>query len=1000
MYIPGDAGITEGKRPARPTRRSSGNAAVAIGVRAEAREPGEWDDSGGVSGMPDTDDADTSLVVTGASEAWRRHGDEVAAALGSDPRRGLSAAEAEARLERFGANRLQEARPTPAWRKFLGQFADPLIYLLLAAVAVSLVAWAIDREESAPFDAIVITAIILANAVLGFVQEARAEQAVAALQRMAAATAAVLRDGEPHRVAAADVVPGDVLLLAEGDAVAADGRLVEAASLTVAEASLTGESEPVLKDLAALAGDAGLGDRVNMVFSGTAVARGRGRAVVTATGMATETGKVAGLLGRTREQSTPLQREVDRIGRMLGIAVIVISLVVMGAILLTADVKTASDLVSVLLVGVSLAVAAVPEGLPAVLSVVLALGVQRMARARAIVKKLASVETLGSASVICSDKTGTLTKSEMTVEKIVTGSGEVDVTGGGYRPDGELRVAGQPLDDPVLLDEVRWVLAAGSLANDAALREEGGEWTIQGDPTEAAFLVAEAKIAGLTATRTERFRRVGEVPFTSERKLMSTLQSDRSGELGVAVVTKGAPDVLLGRCNAERVAGAVRPLSEARRSEILAAVEGLADLALRTLAVAYRPLPAHEPLPADESVEREMVYLGLVGIIDPPRPEARSAIADAHAAGVRVLMITGDHPHTAARIAADLGIAAAGSPVVTGHELEAFDDAGIAAAVRQTAVYARVAPEHKLRIVDALHADGRIVAMTGDGVNDAPALKAADIGVAMGVTGTDVAKEAADMILADDNFATIVGAIREGRSIFANIRKFLRFLLSSNVGEVFTMFFGVVLAGAIGLEDTGEAIAVPLLATQILWINLLTDGAPALALGMDAAPDDVMRRPVRRLTDRIIDAEMWLGIVWVGAVMAFVTLLALDLRLPGGFVGGSGNVVEARTMAFTTLVLAQLFNCFNARSDRTSAFHRLFTNRLLWGAIALSGLLQVAVVEVPFLNQAFDTAPLGIDDWLICLGLASLVLWADEAKKLLVRRLRRRSADRRRSSRG
>ncbi len=875
----------------------------------------------------------------------------------------------------------------PAWRRFVGQFADPLVYLLLAAVVVSLVAWVLEGGEEAPFDAIVISAILVANAVLGYVQEARAEQAVAALQRMAAATAGVLRDGHELRVPADDVVPGDVLLLAEGDAVAADGRLVEAASLTVAEASLTGESEPVLKDVAPIATPVELGDRVNMVFSGTAVARGRGRAIVTATGMATETGNIAALLGRTGEQRTPLQREVDRIGRMLGIAVIAIAAVVVGAILLTADIRTASDLVTVMLIGVALAVAAVPEGLPAVLSVVLALGVQRMAGRRAIVKKLSSVETLGSASVICSDKTGTLTKSEMTIQTIVTGSGEVDVTGSGYRPDGELHADGRPLDDPILFDEVRRVLTAGSLANDAVLRMEAGEWTIQGDPTEAAFLVAEAKVEGVAEERRSRFKRVGEVPFTSERKLMSTLQSDSAGELGLAVVTKGAPDVLLDRCTEERYRGAVRPLTDGRRSEILATVDRLADRALRTLAVAYRPLPAGEQPPEDESIERDLVYLGMVGIIDPPRPEARAAIADAHAAGLRVLMITGDHPHTAARIATDLGIGSAHPRVITGSELEALDAEARAAAVRDVSVYARVAPEHKLHIVDALHADGRIVAMTGDGVNDAPALKAADIGVAMGVAGTDVAKEAADMILADDNFATIVSAIREGRGIFANIRKFLRFLLSSNIGEVFTMFFGVVLAGVIGLEATGETIAAPLLATQILWINLLTDGAPALALGMDPPPDDVMNRRPRRLTDRVIDAEMWVGIVWVGAVMASVTLLALDLRLPGGIVGDSGNVVEARTMAFTTLVLAQLFNCFNARSDHTSAFHRLFTNRFLWMAIALSAMLQLAVVELRFLNTAFDTTPLGLGDWLICLGLASVVLWADEAKKLVQRRL-------------
>ena len=935
----------------------------------------------------------TSAPTTASElrDPWLREGSDVAAALGADTADGLTAAEATARLARHGPNRLEEERPVPAWRKFVAQFADPLIYLLLAATVVSVVAWALEGDEAAPYDAIVIAAIVLANAVLGYVQEARAEKAVAALQRMAAATAAVVREGRTERVAAADVVPGDLLLLAEGDAVAADARLLEAASLTVAEASLTGESEPVLKDAAPLEEPAELGDRVNMVFSGTAVARGRGRGVVTATGMATEMGNVARLLGRTLEQPTPLQREVDRLGRVLGIAVVVIALVVVAAIFLTADIGNASDVVSVLLVGVSLAVAAVPEGLPAVLSVVLALGVQRMARRRAIVKKLSSVETLGSASVICSDKTGTLTKNEMTIQKVVTPSGEVDVTGDGYRPEGELLAGGRPLEDAVLIDEVQAVLVGGSLTNDAVLREAGGTWTVQGDPTEAAFLVAEAKVEGLREAREARFERVGEIPFSSERKLMSTLQSDLEGELGLAVVTKGAPDVLLARCSDERVAGEVRPLDDGRRTQILASVERLADLALRTLAVAYRPLPPDTRPAGDEALEHELVYLGLVGILDPPRPEARAAIAEAQAAGVRVVLITGDHPHTAARVAADLGIATPGSRIVTGGELDSLADEARAATVRNAAVYARVAPEDKLAVVDGLHADGRIVAMTGDGVNDAPALKAADIGVAMGIAGTDVAKEAADMILADDNFATIVSAVREGRGIFANIRKFLRFLLSSNIGEVLTMFFGVVLAGVLGLENTGEALAVPLLATQILWINLLTDSAPALALGMDAPPDDVMRRQPRALSDRVIDAEMWVGILWVGAVMAFVTLIALDLRLPGGIVGGSGNVVEARTMAFTTLVLAQLFNCFNARSDRTSAFHRLFTNRLLWGAIALSALLQVAVVQLSFLNGAFDTTPLGLDEWLICVGLASAVLWAAEAKKLFERWLRSRA---------
>jgi potassium/sodium efflux P-type ATPase len=927
------------------------------------------------------------VTAPAANEPWCREAADLVVELGTDIGKGLSSAEAASRLTRYGPNELEATTAVSSWRKLLRQFADPLIYLLLAAVVVSLVAWAAEGAGGVPYDALVIAVIIVLNGVLGYAQEARAEHAVAALQRMAAASATVVRDGREERIAAAEVVPGDVMLLTEGDAVSADGRLVEAASLTVAEAALTGESEAVLKAVAALAEPAGLGDRVNMVFDGTAVTRGRGRAVVTATGMATEMGSVARLLSRTEEQRTPLQREVDRIGGMLGIAVTAIAAVVVAAILLTADIDTASDVVSVLLVGVSLAVAAVPEGLPAVLSVVLALGVQRMARRRAIVKKLSSVETLGSASVVCSDKTGTLTKNEMTIERVVTPSGEAEVTGSGYRPEGELRVDGRSIADPVLLDEIRAVLVGGSLANDAVLRENDGEWRIQGDPTEAAFLVAEAKIAGLHEARELRFERLAELPFTSERKLMSTVESDLEGDLGVAVVTKGAPDVLLARCASERAAGEVRPLTDERRRDVLTTVERLAGLALRTLAVAYRPLPDGVQPPPDESLERDLVYLGLVGILDPPRPEAQTSIAEASAAGIRVIVITGDHPRTALRIAGDLGIVGPGARALTGTELEAASAEELQTAAREVSVYARVAPEHKLRIVDALQSDGQIVAMTGDGVNDAPALKAADIGVAMGITGTDVTKEAADMILADDNFATIVAAVREGRGIFSNIRKFLRFLLSSNMGEVLTMFLGVVFAGALGLEDTGEAIAVPLLATQILWINLLTDSAPALAMGLDTPPEDVMQRPPRKLTDRVIDAEMWLGIVWVGLVMAIVTLAALDLRLPGGLIGGSGDIEEARTMAFTTLVLAQLFNCFNARSDRTSAFRHVFTNRWLWGAIAVSVLLQIAVVHLGFMNEAFGTTPLTGEDWLICVGLASVVLWADEAKKLLVRML-------------
>jgi magnesium-transporting ATPase (P-type) len=871
------------------------------------------------------------------------------------------------------------------------------VFLLIAAIVVSLIAWALEGADGVPFDAVVIAVIIVANAVLGYVQEARAADAVAALQRMAAASAGVVRDGREQRVPVDEVVVGDLLTLAEGDAVAADGRLVEAASLKVAEASLTGESEAVLKDAATLAEPAALGDRLDMVFSGTAVASGRGRAVVTATGMDSEVGTIARLLGQTEEERTPLQKEVDLIGRTLGIAVVVIALVVVGGIFLTSDIRDASDAVEVLLVGVSLAVAAVPEGLPAVLSVVLALGVQRMARQRAIVKKLSSVETLGSASVVCSDKTGTLTRNEMTILTVLTGSGEVDLSGTGYRPEGEVTVGGRPLgdgpDDAALAEEVRWVLGGGSLANDAVLSEDAaGDWSVQGDPTEAAFLVAERKL-GITEEREARFERVGEIPFTSERKLMTTLQADASLDGQVAAVTKGAPDVLLARCTHERVAGAVVALTDERRSAVQDDVDRLAAEALRTLAVAYRPLPGGEApargdAPDPAAIERELVYLGVAGIIDPPRAEAATAITQAQAAGIRIMMITGDHPITAGRIAEDLGIVEPGARVLTGHDLDALDDDGWRRAVADVSVYARVAPEHKLRIVDALQDRGMIVAMTGDGVNDAPALRSADIGVAMGVAGTDVTKEAADMILADDNFATIVAAVGQGRAIFANIRKFLRYLLSSNIGEVLTMFFGVVGAGVLGLTDTGEAVAVPLLATQILWINLLTDTAPALAMGVEPPPDDVMSRPPRGIRDRVIDRRMQVGIGYVGFVMAIVTLLALDLRLPGGLVDGSGDIVEARTMAFTTLVLAQLFNCFNARSDETSAFHHMFTNRLLWAAIGLSLALQVAVVHLGFLNRAFDTTPLTGADWVICVALGSAVLWADEARKLVTRHRR------------
>jgi P-type Ca2+ transporter type 2C len=907
--------------------------------------------------------------------AWAMTTDEVVTALAGDPVAGLTSTEAARRLVAVGRNELVAMPPVPTWRKILAQFRDPLVYLLIVAVIVSLVAWIAEGADDVPYEVIVIAGIVLANAVLGYVQEARAEQAVAALQRMSAVRAHVVRDAAVVDVPTAEVVPGDVLVLSEGDAVPADARLVEVATLRLAEASLTGESEAVLKSVTPVDAATSLGDRTPMVFAGTAVASGRGRAVVTATGMLTEVGRIATLLQRADDVETPLQREVQRIGRILGIAVVVIAVIVTGSILLTSEIDGASDLVDVLLVGVSLAVAAVPEGLPAVLSVVLALGVQRMAEQRAIVKKLSSVETLGSASVICSDKTGTLTRNEMTVTTLVTAGGTLDF------PTGD---TARMIDlDGRSGDEARASLDAARFANDAELAR-GGAGAARGDPTEIALLVAAAR-ASVGGPMPPVPERIGEVPFSSERKLMSTIHRQDDGT--VCVYTKGAPDALLLHCTHELDGAEERPLTTERRAELLATVADLADRALRTLALARRRLVDDTWRSDPGSVEAGLTFLGVVGIIDPPRAEVAGSIAEAHAAGIRVVMITGDHPLTARRISQELGIVGDDDAVLTGPELVALDDTSFARAVREVSVFARVEPEHKLRIVDALQDDGEIVAMTGDGVNDAPALRAADIGVAMGIAGTDVSTEASDMILADDNFATIVAAVREGRGIFTNIRTFLRYLLSSNFAEVLTMFLGVVLAGWFGLDAADGAIAVPLLATQILWINLLTDVAPALALGVDPPSEDVMLRPPRRLEDRIIDTEMQIGIAFIGVVMAAVTLVALDLYLPGGLVDGSSDLAEARTVAFTTLVLAQLFNTINSRSDRVSAFDHLFVNPWLWGAIAVSLLLQVAVVHAPLLNEAFTTTPLSLGDWLACTALASCVLWAGELRKL-VRRLR------------
>ena len=960
---------------------------------------------------------------------------QVSQALHVDVTRGLSSEEASKRLAQFGPNALAAAPKTPAWKRFLDQFKDPLVYLLIAATIISAIAWFVERAqhkgnsggEILPFDSIVIIIILIANAVLGFIQESRAEEAVEALARMSAPQTSVLRDGRVIRIDTTEVVPGDILVLGEGDAVSADGRLIAAASLRIAEASLTGESVAVSKRPDTLQSAKALGDRTNMVFNGTAVTQGTGRAIVTSTGMHTQVGKIADMLSKSEEETTPLEREMVRVSKVLGIAVCVIAVIVLASMWLLEGFHTIQDIIDSLLLSVSLAVAAVPEGLAAILTVVLALGVQRMVKHHAVVKKLSSVETLGSASVICSDKTGTLTRNEMTVERVITPSGEVQLTGSGYKPEGRMVLldsADADLAVPQnLATEVLGALGSGYLANDGDLHydESAKSWQPVGDPTEVSIVVAARKTKA--DKRYSHLTRVAEIPFTSERKRMSVVVKDGSDSGNLIVCAKGAPDVLLSYCTRIAVAGAVRPLTDGDREDILATVERLSGEAYRTLGMAYRPLGVDSLTKVDgmtsnaagqiadvaeqsDVLESDLIWNGMVGIIDPPRIEVRDSVAQAHRAGIRTVMITGDHPLTATRIARDLGIVGKDEHALTGDDLDnllSLDDDNIAfdEAINKTSVYARVAPEHKLAIVSSLQRQGNIVAMTGDGVNDAPAVKSADIGVAMGITGTEVTKESAKMILADDNFSTIVAAVREGRGIFDNIRKFLRYLLSSNVGEVCTVFGGVVFAGALGItQPNSVGVTLPLLATQLLWINLLTDAAPALAMGVDPQTDDVMDRKPRKLTDSVIDRRMWGDIVFIGIIMAAITLLGMDMHLAGGLftdrsvgiMSHAAQMTHARTMGFTILVFAQMLNALASRSDSQSVFVGLFANRWLWGAIAVSVLLQLAVIYIPFLNEPFGTVPLSLTEWFECLGLSMVVLIASELRKCVLRFIAKRKA--------
>jgi Ca2+-transporting ATPase len=894
---------------------------------------------------------------------------DVVRRLEADPDRGLSAAEADRRLGVHGPNLLDEPPPEPLWRKALGQFKEVMTWILLVAagIAAALGDWA---------DAAAILAIVLVNAVIGFFQEERALRALAALARLAHPLAKVVRDGAVRTVPARSVVPGDRVEIEAGDEVPADARLVEAYGLRVQEAALTGESEPVEKAPGGpLPEGTPLGDRRSMVHAGTVVAAGRAAAVVVETGMRTELGRIAGLLERSPPETTPLQRRLTELGRML----IAICLVVVGVIFLL-DVWRAGGvsaawrdggLGDLLLRAVSLAVAAVPEGLPAVVTVVLAIGLRRMVARNALVRRLPSVETLGSVTVICSDKTGTLTRNEMTVREIVTAGGRLDVSGAGYEPKGAFaRIGGGPVavaEEPELAAVLEIAARCGSATVQPG--RDGGGWHVVGDPTEGALVVAAIK--GGVPTEDPARPVIFEFPFDSERKRMSVVVRGPDG--GRTMMTKGATEAVLPHCVAELRGTAVVPLTDDRRGELLAAAAEMAARALRVLSLARRDVPAGEPLDSQPAAaERGLVHVGLVGMIDPPREEARAAVGRCRSAGIRPVMITGDHPATALAIGRELGLTAAGEAagrVATGAELDAFDDTRLAAEVAAIAVYARVSAEHKLRVVRAWQRRGEIVAMTGDGVNDAPAVKAADIGIAMGIAGTDVTKEASDMVLIDDNFASIVSAVEEGRGIYDNIQKFIHYLLSCNAGEVLTMFVAA-LAGW----------PAPLAAIQILWLNLVTDGLPALALGLEPPEQDIMERPPRPPHEPVITRGRGLLILAHGALVSAVILWAFWST----WRGDDARLERARTFAFCVAAFAQLFFAIGCRSDRVTAVRLgFFRNPAILLAILLSALLQVAIVALPHTREVFEVERHVGADWAAVIGLALVPVTVIELAKRL-----------------
>ena len=878
---------------------------------------------------------------------------------------GLTQREAEERRRQHGANELRE-RPRPGFLALLwDQFNNYLVIILVIAALVSL---ALGEYV----DSIAIMFIVALNAVVGVIQESKAEQALAALKKMAAPNAAVIRDGHQTVVPTRELVAGDVVLLEAGNFVPADLRLVQSANLKVEEASLTGESVPVDKNAGVvLDKEIPLGDRRNTAFMGTLVTYGRGRGLVTATGMHTQIGMIAEMLQSFEDEQTPLQRKLADLGKVLGTACLAICAVVFvyglfrdtnlaGAFqngflaYLQAEQK---GIVNLFMTAVSLAIAAVPEGLPAIVTICLALGMQRMIKHHALIRKLPAVETLGCATVVCSDKTGTLTQNQMTVVQAWTGGRRLRITGEGYAPTGQFFAGAQPFDPRIDPDATR-LLEGALLCNDARLEESCDEqgkvaWRILGDPTEAAMAVAAVKAGYQHADLEKAWPRVQEIPFDSDRKRMTTIHRRDGGASGVIAFVKGAPDVVLDLCVQGLRGGNPVELTQSARDEILEQNDAMAADALRVLAVAYRPLEAVPDGVDPASVERDLIFVGLLGMIDPPRPEVVEALKVSRGAGLKSIMVTGDYKDTAEAIARDIGLLTPGGLVLTGAELDRLSDQELAALADRLDVCCRVSPQHKTRIVEALKKRGHVVAMTGDGVNDAPALKRANIGVAMGITGTDVAKQTADMVLTDDNYASIVAAIEQGRIIYSNIRKFVYFLLACNVGEILIVF-GAMLFG----------LPIPLRPVQLLWLNLVSDGAPALALGLEKGDPDVMKQPPRSPKEHVINRDMAIGIGVVAVVDALAILSVFFLALQRY----PGHVEAAQTIAFVTLCSSELLRAFTARSE----YHSIFTigiasNRWMVWAVAVSFVLVLMVVYVPFLRPFFDTVPLGLDDWTLML---------------------------------